>query len=326
MVPLNEAAVETQPTSSKADELIHRVKPINSPQIVTVIPAYNEARFIGSVVLQAQDLSDLVIVVDDGSTDNTAAIARSAGATVIRHECNRGKGAALNTGFEFIRKVEPEVVVCMDGDGQHFPNEIRHLIEPVISQHADIVVGSRYLESQNQVPLSRILGHRFFNRLTEFSSGVTSSDSQSGFRAFSPRALKRLSFCSRGFSVESEIQFLAHEHRLSVVEVPVTILYPDPPKRSIFIHGFHVLNGVLRLIGQHRPLLYFGSTGGLLLLTGIVLGLWVFYIFRTTHELAVGSALLSILISMVGTIMLSTGISLHSIRALLTNLILMGKK
>lgn len=325
MVSLNKVAVETLPSSIKVDEILHQAKPINRPNIVTVIPAYNEARFIGSVVLQALDLSDLVIVVDDGSTDDTAGIARSAGATVVCHECNQGKGAALNTGFKFIRKLNPEVVVCLDGDGQHFPGEIGNLIEPVISQNADIVVGSRYLDSRNQVPFSRILGHRFFNLLTEFLSGVGSSDSQSGFRAFSPSALKMLSFCSRGFSVESEIQFLAQEHRLRVVEVPVTILYADPPKRSILIHGLQVLNGVLRLIGQHRPLLYFGSAGLLTLFAGIVLGVRVFNIFRTTHELAVASALLSLLFSMVGTILLSTGISLHSIRALLINLNLMGK-
>ena len=326
MGSLNEVAVETQPTSGIADEITYQAKPIKRPNIVTVIPAYNEARFIGSVVLQARDICDLVIVVDDGSIDNTAASARSAGATVVCHECNQGKGAALNTGFKYLRKLDPAVVVCLDGDGQHFPEEIGHVIEPVISQQADIVVGSRYLDSRNHVPLSRILGHRFFNLLTEVSTGISSSDSQSGFRAFSPRALKMLSFCSRGFSVESEIQFLAQEHRLRIVEVPVTIHYPDPPKRSIMIHGFHVLNGLLRLIGQHRPLLYFGSTGGFLLISGIMFGLWVTKLFSTTHELPVGSALITILLSMVGTILLSTGISLHSIRALLTNLNLMEKK
>jgi hypothetical protein len=156
-------------------------------------------------------------------------------------------------------------VICLDGDGQHIPAEIDILIEPVISNQADIVVGSRFIDPPNQVPRHRVWGHRLFNLLTSYASGVKSSDSQSGFHALSPLALETFSFCSQDFSVESEIQFLAREHGLRVEEKPVTICYPDPPKRSVLVHGMRVLNGLLRLVGQHRPLLSFGVPGSKIL-------------------------------------------------------------
>jgi glycosyltransferase involved in cell wall biosynthesis len=202
------------------------------PDLVVVIPAYDEARCIGSIVLQSRRFTSQVIVVDDGSTDDTAQIARSAGATLVCHEHNQGKGAALNSGFRAARQFDPQVVVCLDGDGQHLPDEIDFLIEPILSQQADIVVGSRYMGTSNHVPLHRVWGHWVFNLLTRYDSGVESSDSQSGFRAFSPRALQAISFCSQDFSVESEMQFLAQEHDLRVFEVPM-LLEEAREKRQI---------------------------------------------------------------------------------------------
>jgi glycosyltransferase involved in cell wall biosynthesis len=321
MVSIDKIAVNTLPRSKIRDEIIRQARPTSHPDLVVVIPAFNEARFIGSVVLQARQFTNQVIVIDDGSTDNTAGIARSAGASVICHECNQGKGAALNTGFQAARQFEPQVLVCLDGDGQHHPEDIELLIEPIKNQVADIVVGSRYLASVQCVPRSRVWGHRIFNLLTKYTSGVESSDSQSGFRAFSPRAIHTLNFCSKDFSVESEMQFLAQAHNLRVIEVRVTIEYPDPPKRSVLVHGMWVLNGILRLVGQHRPLLYFGVSGMVILSTGLLMGIRVVKIFGRTSQLAIGSALLGVLLSIIGIIMISTGITIHSIRALLSNLL-----
>jgi hypothetical protein len=166
-----------------------------------------------------------------------------------------------------------------------------------------------------------VLGHRFFNVLTSGASGQAASDSQSGFRALSPKALQALTFDSKGFSVESEMQFLAHEKGLRVVEVPITILYPDKPKRPVMAHGFSVLNGILRMVGQYRPLLFFGVTGLLLLLLGIGLGFHVVDIYSHTKNLAVGYTMLSLLLSIIGMMSLSTGVTLHSVRGLLISLL-----
>ena len=159
-------------------------------KVAVIVPSYNEERFIGSMVLKLKLYPVTVIVVDDGSSDATAAIAEAAGATVIRHERNLGKGEALNTGIRKARFLQPDVVVTIDGDGQHLPDQLPTLIGPVLEGRADIVIGSRYLRPTSQVPRHRVIGHWFFNRLTRAASGVPVTDSQSGYRAFSPRGIQ----------------------------------------------------------------------------------------------------------------------------------------
>lgn len=307
---------ESHPVSAPADRT-HALPPGQAWRLAVLIPAYNEERFIGSVVLKARRYTDQVLVVDDGSTDATAAIAEAAGAQVLRHAQNRGKGAALNTGFQAARGLGATLVVTIDADGQHLVEEISTVVAPILAGEADLVVGSRYLEPRSTVPPVRIFGHQLVNVATTHLSGVALTDSQSGFRAFSARALRSLSFQSHGFSVESEMQFLARDHRLRTVEVPITILYPDRPKRGVVRHGLLVLNGLLQLVGQYRPLLFFGLAGLILLVAGLGWGLWIVEIYVETHRLAIGYALISVLLSVVGTITLFSGLILHSVRGLL---------
>ncbi len=290
-------------------------------RIVAVIPAYNEERFIGSVVLKARQYADAVIVVDDGSTDATGEIAQAAGAIVVRHDHTRGKGAALNTGFCKARELVPEVVVVLDADGQHRCEEIPTLAHPVLEDGVDMAVGSRFLRVDSRIPGLRALAIRALTVATNIGSGLGLSDSQTGFRAFSPRAMDTVTFRSAGFSVESEMQFLAREHGWKVVELPITSRYDDGPKRNPIPHWLQVLNGVLRLIGQYRPLLFFGVPGMAILLLGLLGGAWVVSIYRNTQTLAVGYALMSVLLSIVGSLSLFAGIILHSIRGLLLELV-----
>jgi glycosyltransferase involved in cell wall biosynthesis len=301
--------------------------PEQRQQVVAVIPAHNEERFIGSVVLRARTHADLVMVVDDGSTDATAEIAEAAGAVVIRHERNQGKGTALNTGFQKARDFCACCVVLLDADGQHFPEEIPVLLAPILSGEADLVIGSRYLNGRDRrVPGHRVWGHRVFNMLTRAASGVGATDSQSGFRAMSQRALRELSFSSAGFSVESEMQFLARERGLRVVEAPITPDYAEKPKRPVVQHGLMVLNGVLRLIGQYRPLLFFGLPGLIVLVIGLGWGVYVVELYRLRGGLAVGYAMISVLLTILGSLGLFAGIILHSIRGLLLELVGSRKK
>ncbi len=288
--------------------------------LVAVIPAYNEARFIGSVVLSTRAYVDTVIVVDDGSQDATASIARAAGALVIQHDANRGKGVALNTGFMKARELAPRAVITLDGDWQHMPEDIGRVAAPVLRGEADIVIGSRYLDQTSEVPAQRAIGHWGFTSLTNLVSGVRVSDSQSGYRAFSPAALRALVFSSNSFSVESEMQFLAREHHLRLVEVPITIRYVDKPKRSLFTHGWTVLNGLLRLVAQHRPLLFFGVPGVILLLIGLILGLQVVEVYNRFETLAVGTALIVVILLLSGMFFCFTGLLLHTLRAQITEI------
>ncbi len=292
----------------------------NAGRVVAVIPAYNEERFIGSVVLATRQFVDTVIVVDDGSTDATVEIARAAGALVLCHERNQGKGKALQTGLKKARELSPAVVVVLDGDGQHLPKEIPTVVAPILKGEADMVVGSRYLNGGSRVPLLRVWGHQVFNFLTNQASGVPLTDSQNGFRAFSARVLDALSFRSDGFSVESEMQFLASEHGWRVREVPVTVLYADKPKRSVLLHGAAVLNDLIEFVGQRRPLFFFTLFGSLVLSLGMVWGLVVVEIYRQTLQLAVGYALVCVMLVILGSTFLATGFILHSVRGLLTEM------
>jgi len=296
--------------------------------VLVAVPAFNEERFIGSVVLETRLAGLPVLVVDDGSSDRTAEIARAAGAVVERHSTNRGKAQALTTAFQYARRAGASVLVVLDGDGQHDPREIERLIQPILAGAADITIGSRFLpESEGSIPLVRRLGQRAMTMAANLGSGTAVTDSQSGFRAFSRRAIEALHFGARGFSVEVEMQFRAREHGLRVVEVPITAIYRDPPRRNVLRHGTVVLNGMLQLVERHRPLLFFGGPG---------LAALVVDIFQRSHELAVGYALITVLLTLIGLLAIFTGLLLHSMRssfldleqrlALLGQLIVGGEK
>lgn len=304
-----------------AESRIGTANGAEAPPTVVVIPAYNEERFIGTVVLKALHHADVVVVVDDGSSDATAEVAMAAGAIVVKHARNQGKGVALNTGFRRARELHPAVVITLDADGQHLPDEMARLARPILENEADIVVGSRYLTDDSDVPQHRVWGHRVFNALTYSVSGVPVTDSQSGFRAFSPRALARLTFNSNGFAVESEMQLLAREHQLRLCEVPITIHYHDKPKRPVVAHGLTVLSGLLRLTGQYRPLLFFGLPGLILLAIGFASGIWLVQHGRAGEPVPVSYSLLTGILTTLAALSLFTGIILHSVRGLLLTLL-----
>jgi Glycosyl transferase family 2 len=302
------------------------VVPERSPCVIALIPAHNEERCIGSVILRAREHVDAVIVVDDGSHDATARVAEAAGAQLIRHKTNRGKGQALTTGFHAARKLRPDVLVILDSDGQHSADEIPLLVAAIREQEADMVVGSRFHDPEQlaKIPHGRRVGLQAVTTVTNLLSGVGVTDSQSGFRAFSGRALNVLTFRGAGFSVESEMQFLAREHSLHVVEVAISADYHDPAKRNPVGQGFDVLDGVIRLVGQTRPLFFMGVPGLMSLMIGILIGLDVVSIYSVTHELAIGYALISLLCTILGAMSLFSGIVLHSVRALLVTLLPTG--
>lgn len=288
--------------------------------IIAAIPAYNESRFIGSVVLHTRHYVDLVLVIDDGSTDHTIELAEAAGAVVLRHDQNKGKGEALNTAFHEARRLGARCLVLIDGDGQHASEEIPEVIRPILADEADMTVGSRFLDVRSDIPAYRKVGQHGLTLATNLSSGVKLTDSQSGFRAFSTKAIEALSFRGTGFSVESEMQFLVREHHLRVVEVPISVTYEEPAKRNPVAHGMAVLNGIIRLVSQGRPLFFFGTPGALLMLLGCLLGLRVVAIYDATKILAVGYAILVLLLMTIGILSIFTGIILHAMRQMLLEL------
>ena len=285
--------------------------------IVAAIPCFNEELFIGSVVLKARDYVDQVIVIDDGSTDRTILVAEKAGAKVIKHDRNKGKGVAVGTAFQYAREIGCKALVLLDGDGQHEPAFIPSLIKPVLDGNADMVVGSRYLNIKSSIPGYRTWGHRLLTFLTNLGSRVKLTDSQSGFRAFSAKAIEALTFAEKGLSVESEMQFLANEAGLRVTEIPISIGYHSKAKRSPLAHGIGILNSIVGLISRRIPLFFFGVPGLIMLAFGLWEGLRVIRGYNTYHDFWLGPALIAVLLCIVGALSLFTALILHTIRGFL---------
>lgn len=213
---------------------------------VAIIPAYNEEVALGSIILRTLQYVDEVIIVNDGSDDKTVEVARLAGAEIINHATNLGKGEALKSGFSAIG--DADVVVTIDADGQHNPDEIPSLIKPVIEDGADLVNGSRYMNGpEENTPAYRRVGQQVLDNATNISAGIKVTDSQSGFRAFSPAACKVFRFYDTGFGIESEMLVDVAEAGLKIVEVPITVRYDvDGSTKNPVTHGVGVLLKIIK--------------------------------------------------------------------------------
>ena len=276
------------------------------------IAAYNEARYVGSIVLQARQYVDEVIVVDDGSTDNTARVAELAGATVVRHAQNRGKGASIQSILAEAKKRNPDVLVLLDADAQHNPNEIPVLIKP-ISEGFDLVIGSREAQD-DKTPRYRRVGRRVLLHSARLASKANISDSESGFRALSPKAINDLELKANGFAVESEMITSAADKNLKITEVPISNIYTkDGSTLNPIRHGIDVLSRLIVMISERRPLFVFGLAGGILLVAGLIVGIRVVNIAATTGALAIGSTVLTTLLIIAGILSIFTGIILNAL-------------
>ncbi len=285
--------------------------------ITAIIPAFNEEISIGSIVTKTKKHADSVIVIDDGSQDNTAEIAELVGAEVIRHPKNKGKGEALKTGFNAAQKNGTKIIVTIDGDGQHDPSEIPKVVEPIISGKADIVIGSRYLNGDN-IPFYRRIGQRILDLVTNIDSGVHVTDTQSGFRAFAVHTVPTFGFRSNGFSVESEMLAEAANAGLNIKEVDIGVRYDvDCSTENPLHHGAKVLVNIFQDMEFRRPLYYFTVPGMMLGAVGISMGLNFLQEFYNGGSLRFGPTLLMILLTLVGLFLAFTGIILHSMARLM---------
>ena len=281
-------------------------------RVLAGIPAYNEARYVGSIVLQARQYVDEVIVVDDGSTDNTARVAELAGATVLRNNQNRGYGAAVRSILAEAKKKNPDILVLLDADSQHDPNEIPTLIKAV-SEGFDLVIGSREAQ-KDKTPRYRRIGQKVILRSTRLASKANISDSECGFRAFSQRAISELELQASGMAVSSETIVRATEKNLRITEVPISNIYTmDGSTLNPIRHGIDVLSRIIVMISQRRPLFFFGLAGGILLVVGLIIGFRVLNIATTTGNLAIGSTILTTLFIIAGILSIFTGIILNAL-------------
>ena len=274
--------------------------------IVAAIPAYNEEKTIAKVVVRARKHVDRVVVVDDGSRDDTALIAEGLGAVVVRHERNLGYGAAIRSCFSAARELKADVLVTLDGDGQHDPNQIPSVTEPVTEGLADIVVGSRFLSERDKAdsPRYRQAGIRALTRLTETASHTQLTDAQSGFRAYSRRALEEITPTEQGMGASVEILMKAAEHDLRISEVAATAAYHGlkTSTHNPLYHGLDVIASVIKFTSIRHPLLFYGGLSAVALAISVGFGAWAIDIYAREGRLVTNIALVAVAFGFVGTL------------------------
>ena len=206
-------------------------------KLVIIVPAFNEAPVIRKVLVALKkEIASLgeveIVVVDDGSVDATAKEAMTAGAKILSHPINRGLGGALGTGLTYAKLVNADIAVTFDADGQHAPGDIRRVIEPIRKGDADVVIGSRTLKGMQQIPFDRRIILWFGNVITKLLFSVSTSDSQSGFRAFSKPAIRQISLKTQEMEASSE--FFSEINRLSLqlTEVPIHVIYTSYSRKK----------------------------------------------------------------------------------------------
>ncbi len=190
-----------------------------------VVPAYNEAATLGDVIRALRADWPWVVVIDDGSTDRTAAIGEAAGAEVVSHTVNRGQGAALQTGFRYGLDRGARQLVTFDADGQHSSADLERLLEPVVSGRVDVALGSRFLEVKSDIPVLRKMLLKSAVVFTRVTSGLRITDTHNGLRALSRAAVEQLDLRADRMAHASEILDQIASHRMRYIEVPVHVRY-----------------------------------------------------------------------------------------------------
>ncbi len=220
-----------------------------NPLIVAAIPCYNEARFIADVVRQTRQHVDMAVVVDDGSTDETSEVAQAAGAQVIRHPTNLGPGAAARSCLQAGLDRQADILVTLDGDGQHNPDEIPEVIGPILAGEADLVIGSRFLGRYNNVAGYRRFGINVITFLYNFGAPDKITDGQSCFRAYNRRALDTLHITEPGFGFSVETLVQARNAGLCIREASISCVYHEEShSMNPVLHGV----GVALMVVKHR--------------------------------------------------------------------------
>ena len=285
-------------------------------KVVIGIPAFNEEKNIAKIIVKLQKIADTIIVCNDGSTDMTKEISEKMGAKVINHPKNLGYGAGIRSIFLEASKIEPDILVTFDADGQHKIEDIQTVIQPILDNEADIVIGSRFLkdETNKNVPKYRKVGIKVITSITDSVTDLKLTDAQSGFRAYKKNVLKDIIPSDKGMGVSTEILIKASKRKFKVKEVPIEILYTgDTSTHDPVSHGVSVVLSTMKYASIEHPLKFYGIPGVIFLAIGLFFVLWTLQSFSETRQIITNISLIGIGSVILGTMLSMTSIMLYSL-------------
>lgn len=284
-------------------------------KIVIGIPAYNEEKNIAKILAEISKKGYYAIVCNDGSTDLTGIISEKMGAFVVSHSKNLGYGAGIRSIFQKAKEMKFDILVTFDADGQHRINDIDAVLEPIIQEEADIVLGSRFLDSDTEhIPKYRKMGIKAITKLTNASMNKKITDSQSGFRAYNKKVLESINPSEHGMGVSTEILIKANRLDFTIFEVPIKILYEgDTSKHNPISHGTSVIFSTMKFTAIEHPLNFYGIPGIVLLFVGLFFIVWTIQEFSVSREIITNLALIGTGATIIGMMLLITSIILYSL-------------
>jgi len=283
-------------------------------KITIGIPAFNEEKTLPKILTKLKEVTNSIIVCDDGSTDMTAKIAENLGAVVIKHEKNMGYGAAINTIFQKSKEIKSDILVTFDADGQHRVEDIEKLIYPIQKNNADIVIGSRFLENNSDIPNYRKIGIKVITKVTNVSINQKLTDSQSGFRAYNKKVLEDIAPSDQGMGISTEILIKADDKNYKIVEVPITILYDgDTSTSNPVSHGTSVLISTIKFTSIKHPLKFYGIPSLMFIAIGIVFLYFSVEYYADVGRLNPNITLISVGSLLLGSILFISAILLYSL-------------
>tara|TARA_Y100000996_G_scaffold361535_1_gene304457 strand:- start:255 stop:1136 length:882 start_codon:yes stop_codon:yes gene_type:complete len=284
-------------------------------KIVIGIPAYNEEKNIAKIITQLRKYSDEIIVCDDGSSDMTSEISRELGVILVKHEKNLGYGAAIKTIFQKAKEIDSDILVTFDADGQHRIEDISVVTEPIIKTKADLVIGSRFLNLESEeMPNYRKVGIKIITKVTNLSIKEKLTDSQSGFRAYSKKALQDISLTDEGMGISTEVLIKASNIGLMIAEVPIKVNYQgETSTHDPVSHGTSVILSTIKFTSIHNPLKFYGIPGIIFLIIGLSFIAWTIQVYAIEQQIITNISLIGIGCVVLGTVLLMTAVILFSI-------------
>jgi glycosyltransferase involved in cell wall biosynthesis len=284
-------------------------------KITIGIPAYNEEKNIALIITKLKKITDSIIVCDDGSSDLTGEIARELGAIVISHPKNMGYGAAIRSLFLKATELDLDGLITMDADGQHRIEDVNSVFKPINDEVADIVIGSRFLDKKSEeMPNYRKVGIKIITKVTNLSIKEKLTDSQSGFRAYSKKALQKVIPSDVGMGVSTEILIKASNLELKVTEVPIKVHYDvDTSTHNPVSHGTSVILSTIKFTSIHNPLKFYGIPGIIFLIIGLGFIAWTIQIYAVSQQIITNVSLIGIGCIVLGAVLLMSAVILFSV-------------